>query len=266
MLTKADIQSIKALSKASERRTSGLFVAEGVKLVRDMLGFFACSLLVIDEASSPQWQKQIASLSPEMRPKRTEILPNNFDFSRISGLKTPQPALALLQIPQYNPTDFFSSNTLMLYLDDVQDPGNLGTILRTADWFGVRDVVLSRGSADPFSPKVVQASMGALSRIRATRLAMPSADFLSHYKGEIYGTFLNGTNLYEEDLSTPYNKGQMLVMGNEGNGISPEVEQYVGKRLCIPAHTIEGMATESLNVAVATAICLSELRHPRGGK
>lgn len=263
MLSKADLSFIRALGKASERRASGLFVAEGSKLVHDMLGSFACAALVVSQAQWVYLEPRIQELEPQMRPQRVEIVPESFDFGRISSLRTPQPALALLYLPQLGSLEpLHRSSELLLLLDGVQDPGNLGTILRTADWFGVRHVLLAPGSADAFSPKVVQASMGALCRVHTIRLEAGSASFLSAYRGEVYGTFLDGTSLYTLPPSRSETGGRLLVMGNEGQGISPEVEHFVTQRVFIPPYAPEGMGSESLNVAIATAICLSELRRP----
>jgi TrmH family RNA methyltransferase len=151
-----------------------------------------------------------------------------------------------------------TSTTLSLLLDEVQDPGNLGTIIRTADWFGVRDIFCLPGTADCFNPKVVQATMSALARVRVHYFASKDdvCTWLKAYKGPIYGTFLEGENIYATQLQTP----AVLVMGNEGRGVSSEVAALVTHKLLIPHFASDGQHVESLNVSVATAICLSELR------
>ncbi|MDO4692761.1 MAG: RNA methyltransferase [Porphyromonadaceae bacterium] len=260
MLSKSDLAFIRSLSKSSERRIHGLFVAEGIKLVHDMLGSFACALLVAKSKEYAQLSEAIERLPSSMRPVRCEIVNESFDFGKISSLKSPQPTLALFLLPELKTDNLYTSQELALLLDNVQDPGNLGTIIRTADWFGISHVVLSSGCADPFSPKVVQATMGALCRVRTPRLHGATSEFLSQYRGQVYGTFLDGEPIYQMGLSSNQPEGQLLVMGNEGNGISPEVERYISKRIYIPPYSSAGMGSESLNVAIATAICLSEFR------
>ena len=141
-------------------------------------------------------------------------------------------------------------------LDDIQDPGNLGTIIRTADWYGVKDIFCSRNSADVFNPKVVQATMGAIARVRVHYVDLP--DFLKGISNSmpIYGTLLDGDNFYKKELS---NRG-ILVMGNEGNGISSEIIPLISERLFIPGYPTDVVSSESLNVSIATAITLAEFR------
>lgn len=257
MLTKAQQKQILELQRSRERQRLGLFVCEGHKLICDMLGSYPCSLLVATEESYQQASRHIAALDPRLRPERIELVAEDFDFRRISSLTTPQGMLALFSLPQ-EPQQDAPPTGLCLLLDEVQDPGNVGTIIRTADWFGITEVYLTEGSADPYSPKVLQATMGAMSRVRVHRLHN-TKDFLERYKGEILGTFLEGENLYtlpSHDSLTP----RMLVMGNEGKGISPFVANYITKRITIPPYSPDTTGSESLNVATATAICLSELR------
>lgn len=260
MLSKPDLAFIRSLSKASERKVHNLFVAEGIKLVHDMLGSFACALLIVKPKEYNLLSKRIGELPLELRPESCEVVSDSFDFSKISSFKSPQATLALFHLPELSVERLYASQELVLLLDNVQDPGNLGTIIRTADWFGIGNVVLSSGCADPFSPKVVQATMGALCRVHTPRLQGDTRDFLAHYRGLVYGTFLDGEPIYQMGLSTDIPDGQLLVMGNEGNGISPEVKPYISKRIYIPPYSSDGVGSESLNVAIATAICLSEFR------
>jgi len=146
------------------------------------------------------------------------------------------------------------NGSLSLALDNVQDPGNLGTILRIADWFGIRNVLCSIGTADVFNPKTVQATMGAIGRIRIHYTDLPT--FLATVKLPVYGTFLEGKVLYDAELQ---NEG-IIVMGNEGNGISQAVEKWITDKLYIPDYPAESTGSESLNVSVATAIVCSEFR------
>lgn len=258
MLSKADMARIRALHRATERRAEGLFIAEGLKLVRDMLGRFACELLVLSEAAERDLAPLLERLPKGERPRRLEVVSVGFDFGRISSHSTPQPALALFHLPQRQGAEPYARRGLSLLLDNVQDPGNVGTIIRTANWYGVEHLLLSEGCADAFSPKVVQATMGALSEVQVTRLERVT-DFLTAYDGAVYGTFLDGADIYTEATLPAPETPALLIMGSEGRGISAEVEPYVTHRLFIPPHRA-GIATESLNVGVATAICLSEFR------
>jgi len=144
---------------------------------------------------------------------------------------------------------------LCLALDEVQDPGNLGTIIRIADWFGIEHIFCSQGTADVYNPKVVQATMGALARVHVHYVNLSELiDSLPDIP--VYGTFLDGTNIYEQELS----QTGIIVMGNEGNGISPEVRKVINRRLYIPNYPANRPTSESLNVAVATAITCAEFR------
>jgi len=162
--------------------------------------------------------------------------------------------LAVFEIPSYELNSELLHENLSLALDNVQDPGNLGTILRIADWFGIRNVLCSIGTADAFNPKTVQATMGAIGRIRLLYTDLP--EFLKTVRIPIYGTFLEGEILYDADLQ---NEG-IIVMGNEGNGISEAVGQLVTDKLFIPDFPMGQTGSESLNVSVATAIVCSEFR------
>lgn len=258
--SRAEIQYILSLSKARERKAEGLFVAEGLKLCADMLGAFPCALLV-GTSQALQGLSPVLSALGSGAVERIICVPQSFDFSRISSLRTPQGLLALFALPELGAGQTLGqAKGLSLLLDGVQDPGNLGTILRTADWFGLRQVWLSSGSVDPYSPKAVQASMAALSRLQVHRLSVPTAEALQGYPGRIYGTFLEGESLYSAALPTRADEPCLLVMGSEGSGISPEVERLVTHRITIPPYSPEALGSESLNVGIATALCLGELR------
>lgn len=258
MLTNNEVKSLKALSRSRERAREGVFVAEGAKLVGELLGAFTCRMLVTSEERMPELREKLDTLSPKWLPNRLEVVADSFDFSRISSLVQPQGVLATFELPQDGELPN-SYTDLSLLLDEVQDPGNMGTIIRTADWFGVRDIFLSPGCVDPFSSKVVQASMGALAHVRLHKLS--SVETLLHrYPGEVCGTFLGGEGLYDTVLTPTQERPLLIVMGNEGKGISPLVESFVHRRITIPAFPLGASHTESLNVGVATAIVLSEVR------
>lgn len=250
MLSKAKIKLIQSLDQKKKRREERLFVAEGPKVVGDLMPYFSCRLLIA-EAS---W----LALHPEV--SATEIIEvTNEELRKASFLKAPQEVLALFELPTYSTPHDVLNKELCLALDDVQDPGNLGTIIRVADWFGIRHIFCSIGTTDAFSPKTIQATMGAISRVQIHYVDL--YNFLHHARIEssstpIYGTFLEGKNIYKEALSP----NGVIIMGNEGNGISSKVEEMVTNKLFIPNYP-EGCATsESLNVAIATAITCAEFR------
>jgi TrmH family RNA methyltransferase len=254
MLTKATIALIKSLDDKKSRTETGLFVAEGAKLVEELI---ASSLTVREVYALPQAAARLtASVS-----KATESLSvtevTSKEMERISRLKTPSELLAVVEIPRRTFDARSLSQNLVLALDDVQDPGNLGTIIRLADWFGIAQIVCSPASADAFNPKVVQATMGAIARVHIYYL--PLTEVLTgaqEQKIPVYGTFLEGEPLY----SAPLSATGIIVMGHEGRGISPQVEALVTRRLFIPPYPPEATTSESLNVATATAIICSEFR------
>ena len=239
---------IASLSQKKFRDETNLFLAEGTKLVLDLAPAFRCSLLV----ATTTWLKDHAlSISAE---EIVEV--DEGDLVKTSNQKSPQGVLAVFVKPTYTWTPESLTQNLCLALDDVQDPGNLGTILRVADWFGIRDVFCSEHTADPFSPKTVQATMGALARVRVHIVRL--AEFLQACPAElpIYGTFMDGKDIYTTSLEV---KG-MVVMGNEGNGISEEIERCITERLLIPNFPLGQVTSESLNVGVATALVCAEFR------
>ena len=254
-LSQREKKLIVALQQVKVRRAEGLFVAEGPKLIGELLATFPCRLLVTTASFLPlvEGLGQI---------QRVVLLPEEYDFSSLSTLRTPRPMIALLELPTPLSTSTITAPSLLL--DNVQDPGNVGSILRTADWFGCRSVFTTEGTADPFSPKVVQATMGALARVKVT----PVTDIHSllgqaHRDGvAILGTFLEGEDILAHHSTPLFSSPYLLIMGNEGQGISPSVAQYVTQRLTIPSSSPDGKQVESLNVAAATAIVLACLhRH-----
>lgn len=246
-MTKNDIQRIRSLSDKKGRAEHGLFLAEGAKLVGEML---ASSLDVV----------QVFKLDTVGDRLPGEVIAPS-QMERISALKTSSEVAALVRIPRYELRAETVCTGLCLALDGVQDPGNMGTILRLADWFGLSDVICSENSADCFNPKVVQATMGAIARVRVHYTSLEG--FLEQAAAlgtPIYGTFLDGGNLYDAQLSS---RG-VVVMGSEGRGISDPVARHINRRLYIPPFPPGAPTSESLNVAVATAIICAEFRRPRG--
>lgn len=242
-MTKSEIQLVRSLADKRARTESGLFLAEGEKLISEL-----CD-------SSLRIEK-IFALDGLFEGRNVEVLPPR-EMERVSLLKTPSAAVALVEIPQYVLDTQTLEGRLSLALDEVQNPGNLGTIIRLADWFGIEDIICSENCADCFNPKVVQATMGAILRVRVhyTRLDV----FLQNAEEEhipIYGTFLEGENIYKAELAP---RG-IIVMGNEGRGVTDAVAASVTRKLVIPPYPADRQGSESLNVAIATGIICSEFR------
>lgn len=247
MLSKNQIKFLQSLSRKKGRIESGCFLAEGNKLVEDTLHAFACRMLV----ATTEWWAAHRDVRCSMR---VEVTPD--ELSKVSQLTTPQDVLAVYEMPQRELDETILGDKLTLVLDTVQDPGNLGTIIRIADWMGIRHIVCSPETADVYNPKVVQATMGALARVAV--YYMPLFSFLNRMKDilPIYGTYLDGENIYDTHLSDC----GLIVMGNEGKGISPSLEGCISHRLLIPSFPPNAETGESLNVAVATAITCAEFR------
>lgn len=224
------------------------FVAEGAKLVQELL---RSSLRVIHIYYTAGYEVQ--SLPQDIDVEQI----SNKEMGRISGLKTSTDVLAIVAIPEHklNVHDF--QNQLTLCLDDIQDPGNLGTIIRLAHWFGVKSIVCSPNTVDAYSPKVVQATMGAIAAVKI--FSIPLSEVLLEAKElgiPVMGTFLNGESIYTSQLP----QVGIVVLGNEGKGISGELEQVISLRLTIPSFSQGDVGSESLNVSMAAAIVCSEIR------
>ena len=243
-MTKAEIQQIRSLQDKRNRDAEGLFLAEGAKLVEEI-------------ASSKLTIRRIYTTRTDLKGANVEVIDTK-TMERLSGLKTASDTLAVVEQPRYRLSLRSLTKSLVLALDGVQNPGNLGTIIRLADWFGVEDILCSKECADCFNPKVIQATMGAILRVRI-HYVDNLAELLSEASKEgmpIYGTLLDGDNIYGTTL-TPTG---IIVMGNEGRGLSQECRRVVTHRLLIPAYPTNRPTSESLNVAMATGITLSEFR------
>ncbi len=234
MISKNQIKFVKQLEMKKHRQREGLFVAEGPKVVGDLLaaGFEPHTIYATEE-----WTKS----SPV-----TTVTPD--ELRKLSFLQHPQQVLAVFRLP--SPITSHPSS-LTLALDGIQDPGNLGTIIRIADWFGIDTIVCSLDTADAWSPKVVQATMGSIARVKISYTDLK--EYLSRTALPVCGTLLDGDNIYTQELP----QEAIIVMGNEGNGISPDIRQLVTHRLFIPQYR---PGAESLNVAIATAITCAEFR------
>lgn len=238
MLSKNQIKYVRQLEQKKFRKRDGVFVAEGPKVVGDLLraGFEPVQLFAIREWAN-EGQRVQEVTDEELR--------------KISFLQHPQQVLAVFRMPDTPTVVQPVGKDLYLALDGVQDPGNLGTIIRIADWFGISTIYCSEDTADAWNPKVVQATMGSIARVNIIYTSLE--DLIQKAQVPVYGTLLDGHNIYEEAL-TPEG---IIVMGNEGNGISQPIRQLITRRLLIPQYH-EG--PESLNVAIATAITCSEFR------
>lgn len=254
MITKKQVKHIHSFGIKKFRDKERCFLAEGPKVVLDLLPLMRCSALFATEDFINKNKSRIPSNVKNV------IEVSKAELERLSLLCAPRDTLALFEYPpafeNLDEMSRIANDQLCLALDGIQDPGNLGTIVRIADWFGIKYIFASKNTVDVYSPKVVQATMGAIGRVHVQYLDLE--DFFSNMSPEtpIWGTFLDGKNVYEENL---VNKG-VIVMGNEGNGISPGVSKYINKRLFIPNYPAGKETSESLNVAVATSIICSEFR------
>ena len=239
MITRAEILDIKALATKQGREEQRAFIAEGEKLVGEI-------------RNSQLRIRKIYQTKPLF--SEGELISAK-EMERISQLKSANSVLAVVELPKHKLSLATPSKNLVLALDRVQNPGNLGTIIRLADWFGISDIVCSEDTADCFNPKVVQATMGAILRVRVHYTNLP--EWLSAQgDAKIYGTFLEGENIYSAKLD----KCGVVVMGNEGQGISDEVAATVSHKLLIPPYPADRHGSESLNVSVATAVICAEFR------
>lgn len=251
MLSKNKIKLIQSLNRKKHRDESGLFLVEGNKMVEEVL---RSEFRIETVVCTPEYLAD----HPDTEKRANEIVvTDSYSIQKASLLQNPQDALALVY---QSPNDLSLLNPeteLRLALDFIQDPGNLGTILRIADWFGIKSLICSENTVDAFNPKVVQASMGAIFRTKVSYINLD--DFLRSARQNqipVYGTFLEGNNIYTEELT----KNGIILLGNEGNGISDSAGKLVSHKLFIPDFSSDKNKPESLNVAIAAAICCSEFR------
>ena len=239
MVSKNQIKLITSLQQKKYRKQEQLFFAEGVKVVQELLH------------SNFELQDLFTTKQDFLTvPKNKVHAISEAELKKISVLTTPNTCLAVFKIPKAKE---MVEKGLIVALDDVRDPGNLGTIIRLCDWFGIETLFCSEESVDIYNPKVVQATMGSISRVNVVYGNLET--FLSQTKLPVFGTFMDGKNIYQEELP----KEGIIIMGNEANGISTSVEKLVSERIAIPRFG-NLQVTESLNVATATAIILSEFK------
>ena len=234
-LSKNQVKWVRSLQQKKQRDSEGVFVAEGHKCVEELRNAFKLVLLVTPD-------------------KATEV-----EIAQMSNLRTPQGVIGVFRKREAMGNETIGDG-IIVALDGVQDPGNLGTIIRTCDWFGIKDIYCSKDTADCYNPKVVQATMGALARVRVHYMNLE--EWLKEVKAAnipIYGTLLEGGNMYHEGAIVDKTKG-VIVMGNEGNGISPAVRELITHPIRIPSYPENAETSESLNVGIATAIVLAEFR------
>ena len=248
MLSKSLIKLIHSLEMKKFRKEHNLFVAEGEKLVKDLLmSGVECEKIIATE--------QFGNWNKEFKIKEF-ITVNDEELKKASFLRAPQGIIGIFKQreSQYDPT--IAQKELCLALDDVQDPGNLGTRVRIADWFGIEHIFCSIGTVDIYNPKTIQATMGALARVNIHYVNLPEFIASQAKSVPVYGAFLSGKNIYEHKLSP----NGIIVMGNEGNGIGAECEKLIREKILIPNYPIGRSTSESLNVSTATAIVCSEFR------
>lgn len=237
-ITKSQVKWVRQLQQKKCRDAEGMFVAEGEKCVNDLKNAFELVLLVSPENAT-----------------QTEI-------EQMSSLRTPQGVIGVFKRRLAIEDGVLAiGDGILVALDGVQDPGNLGTIIRTCDWFGIQHIICSRETADCYNPKVVQATMGALARVNVHYVDNLTSVLHEYQQAgyPVYGTLLDGKNMYEPMAIANKEKG-IIVMGNEGNGISPAVRDMVTHPLLIPSYPANTPTSESLNVSIATAIVLAEFR------
>lgn len=259
MISQAKIKFIHSLESKKGRSKANAFIAEGPKVVGDLLDVMHPLLVV----ATAEWLSEHGHNGDAVADDGIEsVCVADDELRKVSFLQHPQQVLAVFPLPHTDDAQCEclpngnGLNNLYLALDGVQDPGNLGTIIRVADWFGINDIFCSHDTADAYNPKVIQATMGSIARVR-----LHYADLRLLFSGlpegyPVYGTLLDGSNIYTQALST----NGIIVMGNEGNGISEQIRSLINHRLLIPNYPTGSKTTDSLNVAVATAITCAEFR------
>ena len=246
MTTKAEIKKYKSLSSKKHRDEHGLFIVEGVKVVEEFLqSNLKLSILLTDDDDIFSSYTKLGINTDRISSK---------DISQISNLKTPNKLIAIFEKPSESIDRDLIDSSYTLILDNINDPGNLGTIIRIADWFGIKQIICSPNTVDKFNPKVIQSTMGSLTRVIVAYTDLPVFIESLNNSVPVYGTFLEGENIYTSELQ----KNGLIVMGSESHGVSAEIEKFVGNKIHIPSFNTSGTHAESLNVGVATGIICSE--------
>jgi RNA methyltransferase, TrmH family len=252
MISKNKIKFIHALKQKKARTETGLFIAEGDKIITEIL--VDGNIPVSDLIATPEWLQQNRYILHKGIREITEV--TEAEFRKVTSFETPSGVMAVMALPawEYNTKEI--AGTLSVCLDTIQDPGNLGTIIRTADWFGIRHVFCSPGCADCYNPKVVQASMGAVLRIQVHEVSLEELleETRQFENYSVYGSYLEGTSIYRASLSSE----GMLVFGNESKGIHSALRTLIHYPLTIPSFSGSSKHVESLNVSAAVAVFCSE--------
>lgn len=257
-ITAAQRKLFASLSTARSRRQEGLFLAEGIRCISELLPAFTLRHIVATSEWLESHRGELGDIVGGSAVDDLILLAKNDELARISTMTTPQGVIGVFELPEVDSAiPQIEAGELVVALDRIQDPGNLGTIIRAADWFGVRTILASRETADVFNPKVLQSTMGSLARVKVCYCDLAEVlGGLAESGVKIYGTFLEGRSIYTAPLD-----GGVVVMGNEGNGISPEVAALVTSRITIPPYPANASTVESLNVGTATAVVLSQFRY-----
>jgi TrmH family RNA methyltransferase len=253
MLSLKEKKILNLLKQKKYRQKYGFFIAEGDKIVKD---FIHSDWEIYDLYLLKEWKENI---SLKELPDYTKIHIIDYEeLKKVSSLKSPHNVLAVIKIPEKNTEYRPNPEKLVLMLDEIKDPGNLGTIIRTANWFGIRDIICSPDSVDVFNPKVIQSSMSALIHVRVWYQDLKtSLEQFNKADIPVYGTFLTGENIYDASVTS----GGVILMGNESRGIAADLEPFITHKLTIPPYQQSGKDTiESLNVASATGIICAEFR------
>ena len=254
MISKQNIELIRSLAHKKNRDEAGLFVAEGQKIVFDLLKTDLTLFHLYFTADCSEFLSELPAIQSSSQISAKEM-------ERISAFKTPSSMLAVFKIPPYQEIATPSFDGLNIVLDGLQDPGNLGTIIRLADWFGIRNIYCSENCVDRFNPKCVQSTMGAIARVSVHYLDLSWLLKEAEVQNvPIYGTYMDGDNLYHSELAGK----ALIVMGSEGKGISPELGPFITRKVSIPTFPEGNKIPESLNVAISTSIICAEIRRRSG--
>jgi len=256
MISSSKSKLIRSLQQKKFRDQHCLFVVEGEKMVRELLSGDHEKRFQIRELFTTQdWIERHRVMLEQSMIEATEA--SQTEIKKVSKLVTPQPVIALVSIPdsRFNVKDLL--NTPVLAFESIRDPGNLGTIIRTADWFGIRQIVCTPDSTDLFNPKVVQSTMGAFTRVQVHYLDLEALLAYEEMKGKtVFGTFMEGENIYKTALG----QDPLILFGNESHGLSESITAFIQRRISIPSFSQKGQGSESLNVASAVAVVCSELK------
>lgn len=252
-ITNSFIKYVCSLSMKKNREEERCFVAEGTKCVRDTWDYFNCRKIIATRA----WYEKFGHSGHLGK----IVFANSQQMQRMSQFSTAADVIALYDIPDYEPDEQEVRSSLNIVLDNIQDPGNLGTIIRIADWFGIKNIFCGKTTVDVYNHKVIQATMGAISRVHVTYCDLEG--LLQEFADvPVYGTFLDGDDMYKAELSD----NGFVVFGNEGRGISPKLSALIKNRLLIPPFPGGTATSESLNVGMSAAIVIGEFRRRTSAK